>query len=125
MCSSRTLNKSGSYEDYEVESELRNDFILIIVSNMSNRIFEAFAIEIHLVCNVKIKCTFTQHRSGEMWGTHGDSVLVERVLVGSEGWRRLNSAAAALCKSSIISNIKPARRSHKLRLTVRMQYITK
>lgn len=85
MCSSRALSKSGSCEDYEVKSELKNDFILIIVSNMSNKIFEAFATEIHLVCNVKIKCTFTQHRNGEIRGRRGDSVLVERALIGSEG----------------------------------------
>lgn len=67
--SSTALNKSGSYEDYEVESELRNDFILIIVSNLSNKIFEVFVTEIYLVWNVKIKCVFTQNRHGEIRGT--------------------------------------------------------
>lgn len=70
LYSSAALNKSGSYEDYEVESELRNDFILIIVSNMSNKIFEVFVTEICLVGNVKIKRIFTQHRNGEMRRTH-------------------------------------------------------
>jgi hypothetical protein len=73
LCSSRALSKSGSCEDYEVESELKNDFILIIVSNMSNKIFEAFATEIHLVCNVKIQCTFIHpaqkwRDEGKTWG---------------------------------------------------------
>lgn len=70
LYSSTALNKSGSYEDYEVESELRNDFILIIVSNMSNKIFEVFVTEMCLVENVKIKHIFTQHRNGEMRRTH-------------------------------------------------------
>lgn len=108
--SSAALNKSGSYEDYELESELRSEFILIILSNMSNTIFEVFVTELCLVGNVKRKFTFTQHRSGEVRGAHQARAL----------WKEM----VALRGDSDFHSCGD-QKSHKLRLTISIQYITK
>lgn len=52
---------------------------------MSNEIFEVFVTEFCLVGNVKRKCTFTQHRSGEVRGAHQGLGSVERTLVALKG----------------------------------------